>query len=109
MTSPPGARAYYLHSVLHDWSDEKCQQILARVTAAMKPGYSKLLVNENVVSSTGAHWQVTGLDVMIYALLGSKERSEAEWRGLLEGAGLKICKIWNAINGVESLIECELA
>lgn len=75
----------------------------------MKPGYSKLLVNENVIPSTGAHWQVTGLDLMIYALMGAKERSEREWHDLLEGAGLKICKIWNAANGIESLIECEVA
>lgn len=103
------ARAYYMHSVLHDWPDEVGAGILKQLTAAMKPGYSKLLINENVIPPTGADWQTTALDVMMLALFASKERTEADWRRLLEGAGLKIVKIWGHSEGVESLIECELA
>ncbi|KAB5522978.1 O-methyltransferase [Coniochaeta sp. 2T2.1] len=103
------ARAYYMHSVLHDWPDEVCASILGRVTAAMKPGYSKLLINENVIPPTLANWQTTGLDIMMLSLFASKERTEADWKPLLEGAGLRILKIWNHGEGVESLIECELA
>ena len=29
-----GAKAYYLHSVLHDWDDETCRKILASLTSA---------------------------------------------------------------------------
>ncbi|OIW22623.1 S-adenosyl-L-methionine-dependent methyltransferase [Coniochaeta ligniaria NRRL 30616] len=103
------ARAYYMHSVLHDWPDEVCTSILAQVTAAMKPEYSKLLINENVIPPTQANWQTTGLDMMMLSLFASKERTEVDWRRLLEGAGLKIVKIWGHGEGVESLIECELA
>lgn len=103
------ARAYYMHSVLHDWPDDVCASILARVKAAMKPGYSKLLINENVIPPTDANWQATGLDMMMLSLFASKERTEADWRKLLEGAGLKIVKVWGHGEGVESLIECELA
>ncbi|KAB5581298.1 S-adenosyl-L-methionine-dependent methyltransferase [Coniochaeta sp. 2T2.1] len=102
------ARAYYMHSVLHDWPDEVCASILGQVTGAMKPGYSKLLINENVIPPTLANWQTTGLDIMMLSLFASKERTEADWRPLLEGAGLRILKIWNHGEGVESLIECEL-
>ncbi|KDN67897.1 putative O-methyltransferase [Colletotrichum sublineola] len=104
-----GARAYYLHSVLHDWTDEVCRSILSHITAAMKPGYSKLLVNENVLPPTGANWQATALDIMMMTLNSSRERTEGQWRNLLESAGLKIVKIWAKGDGVESLIECELA
>ncbi|KAL2200102.1 S-adenosyl-L-methionine-dependent methyltransferase [Corynascus similis CBS 632.67] len=106
-----GARAYYMHSVLHDWPDEVCASILARVAAAMRPGYSRLLINENVIPGTGADWQATALDLMVMCLLSARERTESDWRRLLEGAGLKIVKIWSTDkqNGVESLIECELA
>ncbi|KAH6843416.1 S-adenosyl-L-methionine-dependent methyltransferase [Chaetomium sp. MPI-CAGE-AT-0009] len=106
-----GARAYYMHSVLHDWPDEVCGSILARVAAAMRPGYSRLLINENVIPGTGADWQATALDLMVLSLLSSRERTEADWRRLLEGAGLRVIKIWGTDkqNGVESLIECELA
>ncbi|KAF5007641.1 hypothetical protein FDECE_6027 [Fusarium decemcellulare] len=104
-----GARAYYMHSVLHDWSDETCLKILTTVMGAMKPGYSKLLINENVIPNTGAQWEATALDVMMLTLLASRERTEENWQSLLGKAGLKITKIWTVANGVESLIECELA
>ncbi|KAJ5960860.1 Winged helix-turn-helix transcription repressor DNA-binding [Penicillium vulpinum] len=103
-----GARAYYMHSVLHDWPDELCRKILANIVAAMKPGYSKVLVNENVIPDTGAYWETTSLDLIMMEI-GSGERTERQWHALLECAGLKIVKIWTAQRGVESLIECELA
>ncbi|RYP84206.1 hypothetical protein DL769_001229 [Monosporascus sp. CRB-8-3] len=103
-----GSRAYYMHSVLHDWPDETCMKILARITEAMTPGYSKLLINENVIPARGAYWESTALDVLMMLFFTSKERTEQDWRALLGAAGLKICKIWSAGEGVESLIECEL-
>ena len=74
----------------------------------MQPGYSKVLVNENVIPDTGAYWETTSLDLIMMEI-GSGERTENQWRALLESAGLKIVKIWTAQRGVESLIECELA
>ncbi|CAH0057914.1 unnamed protein product [Clonostachys solani] len=104
-----GARAYYMHSVLHDWPDSVCKDILSNIKAAMKPGYSKLLINENVIPDTGAWWETSALDMVMLTLFCSKERTEADWYNLLENmAGLKIVKIWGAGKGVESLIEVEL-
>ncbi|KAL4781138.1 hypothetical protein BJX76DRAFT_336158 [Aspergillus varians] len=48
------ARAYYMHSVLPDGPHGICGKIFANIVAAMKPGCSKLLVNENVIPDTGA-------------------------------------------------------
>ncbi|KAK2074208.1 hypothetical protein P8C59_008431 [Phyllachora maydis] len=104
-----GARAYFLHSVLHDWPDAECATILARVKAAMRPGYSRLLVCENVLPRRRAQWEATALDIMMMTLLSSRERTEADWVALLEGrAGLRVNSIYTAKNGVESIIECEL-
>lgn len=98
-----------MHSVLHDWPDNVCKSILARIKEAMKPGYSKLLINENVIPDVGAWWETSALDMVMLTLFCSKERTEADWRNLLEtSAGLKIVKIWSAGKGVESLIEVEL-
>ncbi|TDZ41284.1 O-methyltransferase mpaG [Colletotrichum trifolii] len=104
-----GARAYYMHSVLHDWPDAKCEEILARTAEAMKPGYSRLLVNENCIPDTGADWQNTAQDIMMLTLVSSKERTRVEWQTMLEKAGLKIVQIYDVGKGIESLIECELA
>ncbi|KAK1505116.1 hypothetical protein CABS01_08894 [Colletotrichum abscissum] len=104
-----GARAYYMHSCLHDWPDNVCETILKQIKAAMKPGYSKLLINENVIPSTGAWWETSALDMVMLTLFCSKERTEGDWYHLLEIiAGLKIVKIWGGGKGVESLIEVEL-
>ncbi|KAH8429529.1 uncharacterized protein LDX57_007191 [Aspergillus melleus] len=104
-----GARTYFLHSILHDWNDETCQKILRRLADAMTPGYSKLLINENVIPDTGAHWQATSLDIIMMVDLAAKERTEHQWYELIEPTGLKIVKIWSAQASAESLIECELA
>jgi hypothetical protein len=98
-----------MHSVLHDWPDDKCRDILTRVKEAMTPGYSKLLIQENVILSTGASWQTTSLDIMMFVLNGAGERTEEAWRMLLEDAGLRICKIWSTPKSLSSLIECEVA
>lgn len=101
------AKAYYLHLVLHDWPDSQAKIILSHIRAAMKPGYSKLLINENVLYDVGAPWQQTSLDWTMMAMLVNRERTETQWRELLAAAGFKITGIWkkqdNPAN--ESLIE----
>ena len=75
----------------------------------MKPGYSRLLINENVMPTTGAHWETTGLDMIMLTLFSSEQRTSTAWYDLIERrAGLKIVQVWSAGKGVESVIECEL-
>ena len=97
-----------MHSVLHDWPDEVAAQILTRIKAAMKPGYSRILINENVIPLEKAQWEATALDIMMLTLLSSRERTQNDWEKLVGMAGLRINKIYTAANGVESIIECEL-
>ena len=85
-----------------------CHSILSNLASAMRPGYSKLLINENVVPSLGAHFETTSLDIIMMSI-ASGERTEKHWTELIESSGLKIVKIWTVQKGVESLIECELA
>ncbi|MCJ1385013.1 hypothetical protein MMC17_008131 [Xylographa soralifera] len=103
-----GARVYFMHSVLHDWPDADCRRILQHIVAAMKPGYSKLLINENVVPDVSASWQITSLDWFMMALAASRERTEAQWRELLHSVGLKVVGIWTKDAATESLIEASL-
>ncbi|MCJ1391327.1 hypothetical protein MMC18_004190 [Xylographa bjoerkii] len=103
-----GARAYYLHSVLHDWDDASSRRILTHLANAMERGYSTLLINELVVPDKGAAWSVTSMDWLMLALGAVRERTESDWRQLLESVGLKIVKIWMWEQGTESLIEAEL-
>ena len=75
----------------------------------MKSGFSKLLINEYVVPDVGAAWSVTSMDWLMMALGAVKERTEQQWRALLEQAGFRVVQIWTYDQGTESLIEAELA
>ena len=74
----------------------------------MQPGYSKLLINENVVPDIGAAWSITSMDWLMMALGAVRERTETQWRGLLGQAGLTVTGIWTCEQGTESLIEAEI-
>ncbi|TGJ76805.1 hypothetical protein E0Z10_g10834 [Xylaria hypoxylon] len=80
------ARAYHLHSILHNWGDDDCVRILRQLRSAMKPGYSRLLLNEIIVL----------------------ERTEAQLVKLLRQAGFNLVKIYSYELVQESLVEAEL-
>lgn len=75
----------------------------------MKKGYSKILINENAIPELNASWEQTGLDLLVMACLSSGERTEQQWRRLLESVGLRVVNVWTYEKGSESLIEAELA
>ena len=104
-----GSRAYLLHAVLHDWNDPDSRRILQHLVKAMKKGYSKLLIYESVIPTTGAKSYQASLDICLMELLSSWERTEEAWKTLLEGVGLKIVKIWRHDLALESVIETEVA
>ena len=102
------AKAYFMHSVLHDWNDENARKILTQTKKALRPGYSKILINENVVNNQGADWKITSFDWTMLAVAGACERTETQWRDLLESVGLRISGIWKGEGSTESLIEAVL-
>ncbi|KAL9601564.1 MAG: hypothetical protein Q9219_002398 [cf. Caloplaca sp. 3 TL-2023] len=103
-----GARAYHLHSVLHDWDDASCLSILANIVPAMRKGYSKILIHELIVPDRGASWSVTSMDWLMLALGAVKERTEKDWHDMVGRVGLRITGVWTKEEGSESLMECEM-
>jgi hypothetical protein len=102
------ARAYYFRNIFHDWPDKDCVEILKRTVAAMKPGYSKILIFEWVLPATGVPLYPALLDVNMMALLNGMERTEVQWKALLNAAGLEVVKFWTADPESEGLIEAIL-
>jgi hypothetical protein len=88
---PPGADAYVLANVLHDWGDDECVRILRVIRAAM-PDTSRLWLLEKVLDATPPR---TGreaadlhlLDLHMLVLFGAAERTAGEYAGLLVQAG----------------------
>ncbi|KAI0546328.1 sterigmatocystin 8-O-methyltransferase [Xylaria curta] len=89
-----GARAYFYHHILHDWSDYKCEEILSKVRDAMKPGYSKLYIHEMIVPETQASAYVAMLDLTMMCFNAGMERTARQWEALLDRVGLKVIKVW---------------
>jgi len=105
-----GARAYFLHNILHDWPDDKSAEILRNVAKGMEKGYSRLLLNENVIPAKGAHPDATTLDMIMMMVISSTERTEEHWRKLIARVPeSKLVKIWTLPEAVESVLELELA
>ncbi|KAI0972145.1 putative hydroxyindole O-methyltransferase [Xylaria arbuscula] len=102
------ARAYYLHSILHNWSDDHCVRILHQLKSAMKPGYSRLLLNEIVVPRQRPTWPITSMDQLMLVLAAVQERSEAHLATLLNRAGFTVVKIYSYELGQESLVEAKV-
>ena len=102
------ARAYFLHAVPHDWPDGDCKRIFHNVKAAMRKGYSKLLIYEIVMPSKGATSLMTTLDLQLMSCTSGFERTEEDWKSLLGEAGLRIINIYGHPRAVESVIEAEV-
>jgi hypothetical protein len=89
---PPGADAYLLKWIVHDWDDEAAVRILTNCRTAMAPT-GKVLLVEVVIPEGTAGADATSLDTTMLVFTGSRERSEAEYRNLLHRAGLTLVKI----------------
>lgn len=48
--SIPEAELYILSKILHDWDDDKCRQLLAKVHKACKPGRCELLKSRETLT-----------------------------------------------------------
>ncbi|KGO46621.1 O-methyltransferase, family 2 [Penicillium expansum] len=104
-----GSRIYYMHCVLHDWSDEPANRILNALQSALKPGYSKLLIHDHVVPDTMAHPHATSYDLNMMVLVAGQERTETEWRTLLQSAGYNVVQVWRSPLAAQAIVEAELA
>jgi hypothetical protein len=81
---PAGGDAYVLSRVLHDWDDADAGRILATCRRAMAPG-SRLLIVESILPERALDRPAAiRMDLHMLLLLGARERTESEFRQLLE-------------------------
>ncbi|KAH7398325.1 S-adenosyl-L-methionine-dependent methyltransferase [Pyrenochaeta sp. MPI-SDFR-AT-0127] len=103
-----GARAYYMHGILHDWSDELARKILEMQRDALTPGYSRLLIHDHITPEVVAHPHTIAYDLAMMVMVAGEERTESHWSKLLKSAGNTIVKIWSSPLAVQRIIEAEL-
>lgn len=100
--SVPGGDLIVMKNIIHDWNDAKAAAILKACRAA-KPG--KLLLVELVVPPGYAPHPSHVLDLEMMVLCDGKERTEAEYRELMAGAGFRLTRVIPAENSPFSLVE----
>jgi ubiquinone/menaquinone biosynthesis C-methylase UbiE len=99
---PPGADAYVLRHIIHDWQDKEAIAILRNCRLAANPG-GKVLVVETVIPPGNEPSFGKWLDLMML-LVDGRQRTEADYNRLFSGAGLKLNRIVPTAAGV-SIIE----
>jgi hypothetical protein len=102
-----GARAYFMHHIIHDWPEEQCLEILTRVHTAMTPGYSKLLIHDLILPDDHPNALQCMYDMAMLSFNGGKERSRSQWTRLLEKAGFEVVKLWVDDENADGIIEAE--
>jgi SAM-dependent methyltransferase len=90
--APAGGDLYLMKSVLHNWDDVDARRILATCRNAMKPD-ARLLVIERVVPEGNEPAEVKLFDINMLVIAGGRERSQTEYRTLLEQSGLQLQRV----------------
>jgi hypothetical protein len=106
------AYLYYIRRCLHNWTDAHVAQIIGAIAPAMAKD-SKLLIAEMVVPEVQEKERVDG-DKTVYWMdhtmmtVGGRERTVNDFEALLDGAGLRLLKVWMADSGSQAGLEAEL-
>jgi hypothetical protein len=92
-TVPPGADAYILKSVLHDWSDQECLKILKNCHGSMSPGARLLVIELDLPPGNQPHFgKYVDMNIMLQTE-GGYQRSEKEHQALFEASGFCLARV----------------
>ncbi|HEX5736322.1 MAG TPA: methyltransferase [Blastocatellia bacterium] len=89
---PEGADAYIMKWIIHDWDDERSIAIFKNIRRAMAEGGKLLLVEAVVPAGNEPHFSKF-IDLNMLVMTGGRERTEEEYRQLLEAGGFKLTKV----------------
>jgi O-methyltransferase domain/Dimerisation domain len=103
----PHADAYLLKSIIHDWPDERCVDILRVCRAGLNPGGAVLLV-EVVLGRPGYEKFAAFSDLNMLVMAGGRERTEEEHAALFAAAGLRLTRVIHTPSR-SSIVEARLA
>ncbi|KAJ5586919.1 uncharacterized protein N7459_002684 [Penicillium hispanicum] len=87
------AKVYFMRTVLHDWPDKQAAQILGRVRDAMSQE-SIVLISETILPESGVLLPSVLSDMQMMGSFASLERTQEQWRALLEKSGLQLVRVW---------------
>ena len=89
---PQGHDAYVLSHIIHDWTEDQCQTILANCRRAIGPN-GRLLIVEMVLPEGDTPHLGKMLDMMMLLGPGGQERTGEEYRVLLKRADFRMTRV----------------
>jgi len=93
---PPGADAYLLKHILHDWDDARAIKILSNCRIAMVRDAALLIIErmlpERAEQGRAAEAYLVDLEMLVYTP-GGRERTESEFRAMLSAAGFATTRV----------------
>jgi hypothetical protein len=104
-----GARIYFLHAILHNYTDDKAKEILNHLKESMRYGYSRLLAYEDTIKDLHPTELSCGMDLTMMATFGTGARTETEWTLLFRSVGLKLVNTYESHQAGQCIIELELS
>jgi hypothetical protein len=103
---PPGADAYMMKYILHDWHEADAILLLRNCCKAMKKG-SKLLAIDAVIPPGNTAHPGKLMDINMLVVTGGRERTAAEFQYLFEQAGIQFNRVIDLSLPDVSIIEGE--
>jgi hypothetical protein len=92
---PVGGDVYILKSIIHDWDDEKAITILKNCRTVMAND-ARLVLIERIVPPGNEPSEAKLFDINMLTVLGGCERTELQYKNLLDAAGLTITNVISA-------------
>jgi hypothetical protein len=90
--SAPVGDTYVLKWIIHDWDDQQSAAILKNCRTAMATNGRVLLVEAVIQPGTATSFSKC-MDLNMLVMTGGRERTAAEYRALLDSAGLRLTRI----------------
>ena len=104
---PAGGDAYILKWIIHDWNDERATTILRNCRNAITSDGRLLLVDVVIPSNREPHFGKF-IDLNMLVMTGGLERTEDEFRKLLDASGFRLARVINTESPI-SIVEAEPA
>ena len=89
---PPGADVYVMSRLLHGWGDEQALALLGNCRKVVPEG-GALLLREAVLPEGVVPPSRASFDLVMMVMNGGRERTETEWRSLLERGGFSMSRV----------------
>ncbi|XP_061699426.1 acetylserotonin O-methyltransferase 2 isoform X3 [Syngnathoides biaculeatus] len=102
----PVADLYVLARIIHDWSEDKCVNLLKRICDVCRPGGGVLLVEATLLESRRGpvHTQLLSLNMLLQT--EGRERPASQYAGLLRRSGFRdvqVCRTGKTYDAILAL------